>query len=511
LQQHQHPLTSEPNASSGEVPAGEGLHVRFSTSPDAAQKSTQPVTTQPQKHAESLAKAVRGFTKTTLRDMQSHDAFKSFPCSSKEGMEKDAINDELLACLETFVFRKCHNAIYRVLGAELEEGEHDQDSGPSKALHNSRRTYDEIELELKEKIKLLQFVTPQHLEIQCLKVAPDDSIDLSHSIDHIRSIKHQSSPRQKLRSILLAYRGINASLNAVLNKQRGDTPSPSPPSADDVLPTLILAVLRCQPEKIVTDLRFVEFFATVSLLRGEAGYAYTNFCGALQFLKNLDMEGHAAEVSLGEESAHLSISPDDFRAGIERSKQAMKLIKVGTSKEEEDPSRIVNTNQGSIDEIHLTQYNVGQALQYMNISGRDIREARASGETINIDWALRKQKDVLWQNGKVESASPALPNVHVGQNLPPEEPPLPAHFNRSYSYLSTRPDDIRMSDLPKLLNEYRMLVHATESLLNERSAWRESEKRRQMQLARANLERDFNEVVGQSFCSAANNGRDNKS
>jgi hypothetical protein len=500
LQQYQHPLNSEPHALSEESARGVISHVRFSTDEAASQKSVQAVT-QPPKHAESLAKAVRGFTKTTFREMESHDAFKLSPQNNQEA--SDSMNEELMACLETFVFTKCHCPIYRVLGAEYEQIDHDDH------VQSEAKSVDECELELQEKMKLLQFVTPEHLEIQCLKSAPDESIDLSDVIVHLLSIKQQSSPRQKLQAILLAYRGINVSLNAVLNSQRGDTPSPSPPSADDVLPTLILAVLRAQPEKIVADLRFIEFFATVNLLRGEAGYAYTNLCGAVQFLRKLDMEGHAAEVSLGEEGAHLSISPDDFRAGIEQCKQAMKVVQNKISTGFSD-SEVECSHQGN------TDFSLGdssdQTLTYMKISGRDIREARSNGETVGIDWALRKQKDLMWQLGKVESVSTGQPNTFINRSsLPPEEPPLPAHFNRSYSYLATRPDDIRISDLPKLLNEYRMLVHATESLLNERSTWREAEKRKQMQLSRLSLERDFNEVIGQAFSTDAANGHGNKS
>ena len=479
-----------------------------SSAENSSLKSKQTAGIQPVNHAQSLAKAVRGFIKTTLREMQSHDAFNIFLQHDEDGQENDVPNEELMACLETFVFTKCHNPIYRVLGAESEDSlpAHDHDlqsslsSEPSLPSENTRNL-DELEIELQGKMKLLQFVSPEHLEIQCLKMTPDDSIDLSNTIEHLQSMRRESSPRQKLRCILLAYRGVNASLNAVLNKQKRDTPSPSPPSADDVLPTLILAVLRAQPEKIIADLRFIEFFATVILLRGEAGYAYTNLCGAVQFLRKLDMDAHAAEVSLGEEGAHLAISPDVFRAGIEQSKQAMKQIEKNISKDEHQS---LVANQSADNNSHVLGDNLSQNCCRISISGRDIRDARTNGETPDIEWALRKQTDMPLQNGKVERGSY---NLAGNSNLPPD---LPPHFNRSYSYLTTRPDDVRISDLPKLLNEYRMLVHATECLLNERSAWRESEKQRQMELVRATLEKDFNEVIGESLNFEGQESGDNE-
>ena len=41
-----------------------------------------------------------------------------------------------------------------------------------------------------------------------------------------------------------------------------------------------------------------------------------------------------------------------------------------------------------------------------------------------------------------------------------------------------------------------MLVHATEKLLNERSVWREGERKRQMRAERHQLEQDFIDYVG---------------
>ncbi len=41
-----------------------------------------------------------------------------------------------------------------------------------------------------------------------------------------------------------------------------------------------------------------------------------------------------------------------------------------------------------------------------------------------------------------------------------------------------------------------MLVHATEKLLNERTVWRENERKRQLMLEREHLERNFVNVIG---------------
>lgn len=147
----------------------------------------------------------------------------------------------------------------------------------------------------------------------------------------------------------------------------------------------------------------------------------------------------------------------------------------------------------------------------MKISPREIRDARLNGEIVDIDWAFRKQADLLQRHGKIVSLTTEesfnTTNVLSSQqqqqqkqqqhqhHLPPEDPPLPSKFSRSYSFLAVRPNDIRMSDLPQLLKEYQMLVHATESLLNERTAWRKAEQKRQIELERESLERSYYENV----------------
>jgi hypothetical protein len=139
----------------------------------------------------------------------------------------------------------------------------------------------------------------------------------------------------------------------------------------------------------------------------------------------------------------------------------------------------------------------------MTITGRDIRDASVRGETINLDWALKKQNDMLWQIGKVQTNSTQQAEAEGGSQFP-NEPPLPSNFSRSYSFLATRPDEIRMSDLPQLLNEYKMLVHTTETLLNERALWKDAEKKRQRKLAREILERDYDAMIGTDDAEMSN-------
>jgi hypothetical protein len=80
------------------------------------------------------------------------------------------------------------------------------------------------------------------------------------------------------------------------------------PSADDVLPAIILTVIRARSERLLFNLKFVEDFCAPEDLRGEAGYAFTNLHGAVQFLQELDDSTTAQQ---------LAMSAQEFRQGVE--------------------------------------------------------------------------------------------------------------------------------------------------------------------------------------------------
>ena len=432
-------------------------------------------------HGTSLAKAVRGFINKTIREMEDHEAFHDclYPKEQEQSRDNkkptinEAAREELLASLEKFVYTKCRHDIDKVLLMSCEE------------VQNSK-SMKTLEMELHDKMLSLQFVTPTHLEIQSLKKAKND-IDLGYIIQQIQSIHGQSSPRQMLQCILSAHRGVSFALDKACGGR-------DPPGADDILPTLILATIRSHPKHLLSSLRFIEDFAPMPLLRGEMGYAYTNLCGAMQFIRELDVDGHMAEVisleGTGVKSAVLSIGPEEFRLGLEMCRR-----KIEENNESLDNKTDVDIEDRS---SHDAEYEIDESAKkslHFDIKARDVRKARSKGETIDLDWAIKRQSKSILQQGK--GTDDAQKNPHLQQlNLPPEEPPLPSQFSRSYSFLTTHPDNIGIRDLPKLLKEYKMLVHATEKLLNERSVWREGERKRQMRAERHQLEQDFIDYVG---------------
>ncbi|KAL7429436.1 hypothetical protein ACHAXH_002759 [Discostella pseudostelligera] len=489
---------------------GESSNAATSASTPSAATPTQDL----QNYGASLAKAVRGFINKTMRDIGEHEAFRNFVRSKEDNnLSSNGVSsmncfenstdgrDELMASLERFVYGKCRRDIDMVI---FQSPEKVIDSADNK--HTPAKTVWEIDNELHEKMLSLQFVSASHLEIQCLNsktTGAHDDIDLSYTIEQLQSIPCQSSPRQMLHSILLAHRGVSYALNEACGHS-------DPPGADDVLPTLILATLRAHALNLPSALRFIETFAPLPLLRGEAGYAYTNLCGAIQFIKDLDVVGHLAEVAVlggsGENSAVLSIGPEEFRIGLEmcRGKMAIKVTEEKRLLINDSVDGVVASNEVDF----YKECTNDEKSSHVNITARHVRNAREHGEIVDLDWALEEQQILMWQQGRVadipskrednstETAAIAR-HEHLKNSLPPDEPTLPSQFHRSYSFLTAHHDNICIRDLPQLLKEYKMLVQVTEVLYNERSIWRESERKRLLKLERERLERGLADVMGE--------------
>ena len=297
-----------------------------------------------------------------------------------------------------------------------------------------------------QRISSLQFIKPSHLEIECLN---DESIDLDGllkaPIETMLSIERFYSPYEKLQRILAVYQAINAALSEALNQNK--SLERKLPSADDVLPTIILVVLKSKSMNVFRTLQFVEVFSTQEHLRGEAGYAYTNLYGAVQFLHDLDMKNLDS----------LSISPEEFRKHLQESTtQTQKRL-------------------SSVEAIE--EMTKEDDFSVAKISARDVRTARLAGEDVNFNWANKRQTQYALEEHKGDE-EPFTAN-------------LPEGFTRSYQFIGTRPEEVRVSDLPHLLNEYRTLVQVTEQLLSERAARLASDKRKKDAAARSQIDAAF--------------------
>jgi Vacuolar sorting protein 9 (VPS9) domain len=395
---------------------------------------------------EEMATSLKIYLEKTCESLKSHVAWKGHSSSS-------SMDDYLVRrSLDSFVYGHCKPILDSLQWDGL---------------------FQMTEHEWKERLLQLQFVQPAHLEIECLiqKEGSNTAVDLDEILkapkEALLSVDQYYSPFEKLQRILKMYQGVNAALSTALNyqqqQQSGEVGRQERklPSADDVLPTIILTVLRAQPDRIFRNLQLVEAFCPPEYLRGEAGYAYTNLYGAVQFLQDMDLEHPSS----------LAISPEDFRKGLEECKASTR-------------KRISAMTESSASNLLLLPEQQQLVAKTVDLSVQDVRMARLRGEVVDLEWALQ------WQQQQQQHHSSSFKGQSTGMKSTAEddedqlyedvaEVALPVGFSRSYAFLTSRPEDIRLADLPNLLAEYRMLAHTTERLLGERTARIQSKKRQQ--------------------------------
>ncbi|KAJ8602563.1 hypothetical protein CTAYLR_008754 [Chrysophaeum taylorii] len=134
------------------------------------------------------------------------------------------------------------------------------------------------DLELAEKLRKLQPVTPQML----------DAVDVEHiephwprAVDSIRSIGDVHTPKRKVRKVRAALDDIIACL-----ARKAKDGEDKPPGADDLLPLVILATLRARTPSLLANLKFVELYGDNNI--GEDGFLLTQIAAAASFLQNVD-------------------------------------------------------------------------------------------------------------------------------------------------------------------------------------------------------------------------------
>ena len=394
----------------------------------------------------NIATAIQTYL-SKLQQNESIVFLKNENTIEKEGDDDDdGDNDhrEIMTMMEIFVYSKCHEAIMSVLLADEE-----------------LKTQ---ETQLNDKLTALQFITPKHLELDYLEpenknsnsttTKENDGDDwrnlLASPCQTLKKMNDLVSPGQMLECVLEVYRGINESLQSAKTEDEVA-------GADDVLPAWILTVLSCSStpgNNMCTQLQFIESFATPEQLRGEAGYAYTNYYGAVQFLKDLE-ENNASSFS--------KMTPEEFKQGLQncRDKAQQRISTTSSISPVKRNEEVLDVKQ---------QFNASS----LQLSAKDVRAARLAGENLDVQWAFRWYDKCRNESEDEDESHPPETKIKTSTSRPP--PPLPEGFRRKYNFLSCTPKDVRLNDVPMLLEEYQMLVRATESLLAERSAWIQEEQ-----------------------------------
>jgi hypothetical protein len=115
----------------------------------------------------------------------------------------------------------------------------------------------------------------------------------------------------------------------------------------------------------------------------------------------------------------------------------------------------------------------------------EIRKARERGVVVDLEWARQwhEERRVSGTDGGGASSVSGAQHDRRSESLGVSNL-LPFAFSRSYSYVTTKPEDVRFVDLGPLLKEYQTLVQSTEALLAERAHIQEQHRRAEAFAAR---------------------------
>ena len=132
---------------------------------------------------------------------------------------------------------------------------------------------------------------------------------ISKARDGLLRMNEARFPLGKLQQLAAAHKSIVDLLTALHQ---------SSSSADEILPTLIYALITTPPEgiNIISNLQFIQRFRSASKVDGEAAYCLTNLEAAITFLETVDLASLRADEALEgppKPSSRTSTPVDDSR------------------------------------------------------------------------------------------------------------------------------------------------------------------------------------------------------
>lgn len=323
----------------------------------------------------------------------------------------------------------------------------------------------ERDRELEERISSLSFVSFQHLDINGPETKDEFLLTWRLAQDELGKMNDYKAPRDKMVCMLNACKVIVRLLS-----EASEDAGASPPGADQFLPALIYVVLKSNPPNLFSNLDYIDRFRNPNKMISEPGYWYTNLYSAVTFLENVQHDS-------------LTISEEEFALGMKDAKLQMAEAKEMASEMASEMARNSSTKEDGEEGVRRAATSDLESVfvhsSASSSSSSKMGRAGRAGSMGSVGSAETKSMQATATSMESEKVKRSLERARrwVGTE-PPLQPPLPLSEGSGttvvswkairYRYLARSLNEVRVTDVGPLLDEYKNLAATTDRLLRER-------------------------------------------
>jgi hypothetical protein len=183
------------------------------------------------------------------------------------------------------------------------------------------------------------------------KTEEDIQEALSPARDGLAKMNDEKSPLGKLQHLTQAHKSIVETLSTI---------HPSSNSADEILPTLIYALITSPIEgiNVISNLYYIQRFRTASKIDGEAAYCMTNLEAAISFLENVDLVSLRADEA---PQGPAKISSGPSTPPVEKADPFPSMVSSGPSVSTQRPTTGTNTSSASASSLQASNQGISAA------------------------------------------------------------------------------------------------------------------------------------------------------
>ncbi|KAJ2650030.1 hypothetical protein IWW40_002743 [Coemansia sp. RSA 1250] len=266
------------------------------------------------------------------------------------------------------------------------------------------------------------------------------------------------SPAEKLKLIVDAHRCVVDRMQ-VLNDRlkrasQAEENRQSELSADSILPLLIFAVVKCNPKRFISNLRFIQRFRTQSLLASEFDYCMTNTQAVASFVASVDARklGLSAQVSSGALERVLPPALSAMRNLLVNNVVSSVGIDVVQGVAGGGKKVAVNVYDATLGRLIDSSTQLISKASSQRMPDRELEGHEGKPFIDDQSQVISGVRDVL------DSASRQL-SYEIKGHLPRSSPGLQAKPQIIDKFVSAQKDDLTIGDIAQLLASYKELAN----------------------------------------------------